>query len=112
MDRPKFLRHYANGEQLRVEQIGPHLWSGAVYRGVIAAELLDTPEPKHIWDVFTALTVEAAKHGSEVTVEGLQQDGPWVDLSDMRDEDWETALAERRFPGYPPREGMERWSGF
>jgi hypothetical protein len=112
MDRPKFLRHYANGVELRVEQIGPNLWSGAVYLGVIPGEFLNPQGHGYRWHVFAALTEEEAKRETMATVRTLQPDRPWVDLCDMPDEDWARGLAERGFPGYLHREGMERWSGF
>jgi hypothetical protein len=104
--------HYADGVQLRVEQIGPNLWSGAVYLGMIPEEFLNIPGPRRRWHVFTALTEEAAKRQTMTTVNTLQPEGPWVDLCDMPEEDWARGLAERGFPGYLAREGMERWSGF
>lgn len=112
MNRPKFLRHYANGMQLRVEQIGPDLWCGAAYRGAIPAEILNKPEPKYLWDVFTALTEASVKQAAMATMDTLEPEGLWVDLSEVRDEVWARTLAELGFPGCPPREGMERWAGF
>jgi hypothetical protein len=112
MDRPKFLRRYANGVQLRVEQIGPNLWSGAVYLGAIPAEFFDTPGHRRRWHVFTALTEEAAKRQTMTTVNTLQPEGPWVALFHMTDQDWARDLAELGFPGHLTREGVERWNGF
>jgi hypothetical protein len=115
MDRPKFLRHCANGVQLRVEQIGPNLWGGAVYIGLFPGEILGTPEPRHQWDVFTALREDDAKDGAMATIQRLGCDGgdeSWRVLSDVTDAVWADSLSALGFPGYPEREGMERWSGF
>lgn len=96
MDRPKFLRNYADGVRLRVEQIRPDLWVGTVVYGPMA-------EPQYPWDVFTALTEESAKRSAMATVQSLlpdKGDRPWLDLSDEPDEDWARSLADRGFPGY------------
>jgi hypothetical protein len=105
--RPKFLRHYGP-LQLRVEQIGPDLWVGLIYLGAWPGW----------WDPFTALTEEAAKRGALATA--FNRFGPapegsddyWRSLSDIPDADWAITLASLGFPGYPAREGMQRWDGF
>jgi hypothetical protein len=108
-NRPKFLRFCADGVQLRVEQIGPDLWGGAM-----CDERLSTPR----WERFTALTEDAAKHGAMATADfrlgppAANADKNWRDLSDIAEQSWLEALQRLGFPGYPEREGMERWEGF
>jgi hypothetical protein len=118
-DRPKFLRYYGV-LQLRVEQIGPRLWVGSVYLGCWPQQSPDgSVQYVHRWDPpFTGLTEEAVKRGTLATA--LRKidpapdgsDNEWRNLSDMPDEDWSRTLNNLEFPGYPEREGMERWRGF
>jgi hypothetical protein len=120
LDRPKFLRHYGP-LQLRVEQIGPHLWVGSVYLGLWPKQTPDgSIQYVHRWDdpLFTGLTEEAVKRGALATA--LRKidpapdgsDNEWRNLSDIPDENWSRTLSALDFPGYPAREGMERWDGF
>ena len=115
-NRPKFLRHYGRPVELRVEQIGPDLWCGSVYRGTVAIEGPSGTTFGHIWDAsFTALTEESTKHAVMAMVRNLRPDEPiedWRDLSDVSEESWKRVLTERNFPKYPEREGMESWTGF
>ena len=114
-NRPKFLRHYGSPVELRVEQIGPNLWGGSVYRGILTIEVLGATTSTHLWDSrFTALTRENAKDATMAMVQNVHPSEPvqeWRDLSDLSEESWKKALEDREFPGYPPREGMERWPG-
>jgi len=115
-NRPKFLRHYASPVELRVEQIGPNLWCCSVYRGTLAIESPAGTTRSHLWDApVTTLTEESAKQTVMAAVQDLRPSEPpekWRDLSDVPEESWQSVLAERKFSGYPPREGMERWTGF
>lgn len=118
-NRPKFLRYYG-GLQLRVEQIGPDLWVGSIYIGCLPpTPTHGSDEPMHLWDPpFTSLTEEDTKRAALATA--FHRIGPapkgsdeeWRCLSDIADEDWSRTLRDLGFPGYPAREGMERWSGF
>jgi hypothetical protein len=118
-DRPKFLRHYGS-LQLRVEQIGPDLWVGSVYLGLHPQRTPDGSElSAHFWErPFTDLTEECAKRDALATAHyriGPAPDGSdpeWRCLSDISEENWLSTLKRLGFPGYPEREGMERWSGF
>ena len=119
LDRPKFLRHHGP-LQLRVEQIGPHFWVGSAYLGCWPQKKPDgSVQYVHRWDpLFTDLTEEAAKRDALATAFRKIDPAPdgsnneWRDLSDVPDEDWSRTLNDLAFPGYPAREGMERWSGF
>ena len=51
-----------------------------------------------------------ATDGSDKAPDG--SDKEWRQLSDVSDEAWSKTLKTLGFPGYPEREGMERWSGF
>ena len=116
-DRPKFLRH-CGPLQLRVEQLGTALWVGSLYAGCWPVPAPDgSVRSYHRWEVFTALSEDAAKHGALATADrfGLDthdSDSEWRTLSDIPDEDWSKTIGAIGFPGYPEREGMERWSGF
>jgi hypothetical protein len=116
-DRPKFLR-YCGLLQLRVEQIGPALWVGSRYAGCLLVPAPDGSERlHHLWEVFTALSEDAAKHGALAMADRFgpapaSADAEWRNLSDISDEDWAKTIGAIGFPGYPEREGMERWSGF
>jgi hypothetical protein len=76
-------------------------------------------QPVHLWDPsFTDLTEDAAKRDALATA--LYKIGPapdgsdkeWRCLSDIPEEDWSRTLKGLGYPGYPEREGMQRWSGF
>jgi hypothetical protein len=117
-NKPKFLRFYGALE-LRVEQIGPNEWGGSVCTGTFLIQNPgDNPQCGYNWDPFTALTEVAAKDGALATAAhsiGTAPNGSdkeWRDLSDIPNDDWSKTFRDRGFPGYPKREGMERWPGF
>jgi hypothetical protein len=131
MNRPKFLRYYgAVNEggitqpfgvvQLRVEQIGPHLWGGALYKGCWPVPNLDGSDGlAHVWDRFTALTEEAAKHAAWATATNLfgpargDADEDWRCCTDASEESWTAGMQAIAFPGkYPGHEGMDRFPDF
>jgi hypothetical protein len=105
---------FRKGAELRVEQIGPDLWVGAIYYGLFDPDIPGI-EPTHQWATFTALSEDAAKNGAIATVSrlaGTDENGEWRNLSDISDADWKRRLDGYGFPGYPKRDGMERWGGF
>jgi hypothetical protein len=104
-NRPKFLRHYGRPVELRVEQIGPNLWCGSVYRGAVAIKTSGGTSWIYHWDdLFTALTEESDKHAVMAMVQNLRPEEPieeWCDLSDVSEESWKRVLTDRDFPSYP-----------
>jgi hypothetical protein len=104
---PKYLSHYHDLE-LRIEQIGPHLWGACC---------LD----RGIWSTWTSIGLEpdAAKRDAETTARNrlLDQgrrcdDVPhWQNCSDLPDANWDSRMASLGFRqhDYPGHEGMERF---
>jgi hypothetical protein len=71
----------------------------------------------HRWEVFTALSEDAAKHGALATADKFgpapaSADTEWRNVSDISDDAWSKTMGTIGFPGYPEREGVERWGGF
>jgi len=127
MPRPKFYRNHGPC-QLRVEQIGPHLWHGAVYEArpflvtvrdeatgdVIKSELHQFDS----WERFTCLDEACAKRCAIATVDNRLADrrvdppaspSHWSDDSTQPDENWKAELERLHFPGYFERDGVERF---
>ena len=109
MPRAKFFRHYGPC-QLRVEQIGPDLWHGAVYER--------WPLPN--WERFTCLNEACAKQCAVVTAKNRLErrrldetemiESQWFDDSDRADAEWTKEIAALGFPGYVDRDGMEMFA--
>ena len=109
------------------EQIGPHLWHGAVYETRPmrvnvhddAGNVIDT-QLHHVisWELFTCLSESCVKRCALVTVENRLADrnltapaleGDWSDDSGQPNEEWKAELLRLAFPGYRDRDGFERF---
>jgi hypothetical protein len=132
INRAKFLRYYGTVQwhglaqlhtvaHLRVEQIGPDLWGGALYSGCLPVLYPDGSVVQlHLWrDLSTDLTEEAAKRGAWAAAYYWHGEEPpdvekeWRCCSDISDEVWSETLKAIGFPGkYPGHEGMARYPGF
>src|SRR6478752_4683260 len=114
-NRPKFLRHYSSEVQLRVEQIGPDLWGGAMCDGRwVVDSALQSPR----WHVFTELSEKIAKRSAMAMAFNIigpafiDSDKDWRCLSNMPDEEWFKSMNALGFTEYVGHEGIERWDGF
>lgn len=90
-----------------------------MYTGCLLPQIPGAPvQALHQWQVFTALTEEATELSAlemaqkRIGPAPVGSDIRWRPCSDMPDERWSKTLVALGFPGYPEREGMERWSGF
>jgi hypothetical protein len=113
MPRTKFLCQYGDLE-LRVEQMGPHIWHGAVDHPICVPKQDDPSTLVHFWGRFTCRTEECVKRCAMITGEKLVGPVPksseeeWRDCSD-EDESWDRILKKRNFPGYLQGPGDERF---
>lgn len=128
-NRPKFFLSHGPCE-LRVEQIGPHLWHTGVYEmTLLKVDVTDeagkvTDSNYHqldSWERFTCMSESCAKRCALQTVVRCAEErrmdlpappAPWGNRTELSNDDWAAELRRQQFPGYIAREGLERFQEF